>query len=107
MKTHFLKIWPTFFEKTIQGKKPWEIRDSSDRKFDAGDRVVLEEWNPDHGKYTGHWSSGVIIYLQAEVMGLKDNHVCFTLHFTSSGAEGLPQDLVELKAQVEAERKGA
>lgn len=56
---HELKTWPEFFEKTLSGKKKFEIR-KNDRNFKVGDTLILKEYKtdivhgyPTKGKYTG------------------------------------------------------
>lgn len=46
------KIWPEFFEKILSGEKAFELR-LADFKLKAGDVLVLEEYDPKTGKYTG------------------------------------------------------
>jgi len=43
---HELKIWPQYFEPVSQGLKTFQIR-KNDRGFQAGDTVVLREWDPE------------------------------------------------------------
>jgi hypothetical protein len=43
---HELKIWPQYFEPVAQGLKTFEVR-KNDRAYQAGDTVVLREWNPE------------------------------------------------------------
>ncbi len=74
---HDLKIWPTFFDRVLNGNKPWEIR-KNDRNFDAGDTATLREWDPTHEKYTGRTITGSIPFVMAEVMGLKEGYCAFT-----------------------------
>lgn len=45
MTTHELKTWPAFFEAIADGRKNFEIR-LDDRGFQAGDKVLLREWDP-------------------------------------------------------------
>ena len=55
---HALKTWPSYFERVAQGRKTVEIRAEQDRTFTEGDRLVLEEWDPQTRQYTGR---GVIV----------------------------------------------
>jgi len=43
---HELKIWPQFYRPVAEGKNTFEVREN-DRAFQAGDTVVLREWNPE------------------------------------------------------------
>lgn len=40
---HSLKVWPAYYEAIIDGRKAFEIRNNSDRGFQAGDIVTLRE----------------------------------------------------------------
>lgn len=42
---HFVKCWPQFFERVLDGSKTFEYR-SNDRGYQKGDVVVLQEWDP-------------------------------------------------------------
>ena len=46
------KTWPEQFEAIMSGKKKFDLRLN---EFEAkeGDTLVLEEYNPDSGQYTG------------------------------------------------------
>ena len=46
------KIWPELFEEVASGKKKCEVR-LNDFEINAGDTLVLEEWDPGAGDYTG------------------------------------------------------
>lgn len=65
MRTHELKIWPSFFEKVLSGEKAFEIR-RNDRDFAEGDRIVLQEYDPSRShavRRTGRVWKGTIGYL--------------------------------------------
>ena len=47
---HELKIMPVYFQAHIDGDRPFEIRDNSDRGFQKGDTVTLIECG--HGSMT-------------------------------------------------------
>jgi len=61
MKTHELKIWPQYFDAVRSGLKTFEIR-RDDRNFAVGDRLVLEEWDPETEQYTGRALMTIITY---------------------------------------------
>lgn len=52
MTTHVLKTWPEYFEAVRSGRKRFEYR-RDDRGFAEGDVLVLREYNPETGLYSG------------------------------------------------------
>jgi Domain of unknown function (DUF3850) len=50
---HRLKCWPEFFEPIKVGIKTHDLRRSDDRDFHVGDRLLLEEYDPEKQSYTG------------------------------------------------------
>jgi len=46
------KVWPTYFEMILWGKKKYELR-LADFDVKEGDELILEEWDPDTKHYTG------------------------------------------------------
>jgi hypothetical protein len=69
---HSLKSWPEFFEQTLAGQKPFEIR-KDDRGFDGGHYLSLWEWCPDKMAYTGRSIAMRVLYIlgaEAGVPGL-------------------------------------
>ena len=46
------KVWPDFFGKLVSGEKKFELR-IADFDVKAGDILLLEEYDPKSGKYTG------------------------------------------------------
>jgi len=61
------KVWPRYFQKILEGKKNFELR-LANFACREGDILVLREWNPDSGKYTGRQVEKEITY----VTTLKD-----------------------------------
>ncbi|MGL6403660.1 ASCH/PUA domain-containing protein [Aeromonas hydrophila] len=58
---HELKILPAYFQPVLDGTKPFEIRDNSDRNFQEGDTVTLNEW--DGERYTGRQANREITFV--------------------------------------------
>jgi len=46
------KIWSEYFEKILDGSKNFELR-LADWECEAGDVLVLNEWDPEIKEYTG------------------------------------------------------
>lgn len=70
---HELKIYLTYFEDVISGKKKFEIR-KNDRKFRVGDILILKEW--DNIKYSGREARAEVIYLiDDKFVGIQPGYV--------------------------------
>ena len=61
-QTHELKSWPKFFEAVLTGAKKSEVR-RNDRGFALGDALVLREWDPKTGDYTGRSVRRIVCHL--------------------------------------------
>lgn len=48
-----MKSWPWFYQAMIAGRKKHDMRDKRKRPYEVGDRVLLREWDPRSGSYTG------------------------------------------------------
>ena len=73
--THELQIWPACFAAVAAGNKPFDVREN-DRNFQVGDALLLREYDPDRGQYTGHALTRWVSYvLQGGVFGVQD-HWC-------------------------------
>lgn len=83
---HDLKVWPEFFEALHAGKKTFEVR-KNDRRFELGDLLHLQEWNPQdamtssgrHG-YTGREITKRVTYvMHGGKFGLAEGFVVMGL----------------------------
>jgi len=74
---HDLKCWPDYFEDVQAGRKTFELR-KDDRTYAVGDVLLLREWSPDNGKYTGRSCRRVVTHLirRSRVFGLLDEGAC-------------------------------
>ena len=57
--THALKTQPQFFSAISSGEKTFEVR-KSDRPFQVGETLLLQEWD---GRYTGNEYPVIITYI--------------------------------------------
>lgn len=88
-KIHRLKTWPGPFKAVKCGLKPFEIR-KNDRDYKDGDILVLDEWNPNTGKYTT--AEAPIVRLVTHLLtgfGLQDGYVALGLDRVVKEAEGV------------------
>ena len=60
--SHTLKTWPEYFAEVEADRKPFELR-RDDRNWVVGDDVVLAEWDPALGLYTGRTATRKITYI--------------------------------------------
>lgn len=62
-----VKSWPAFFSKMISGEKKHDMRDKRDREYKVGDSMLLREYDPFGGGYTGRWAVVEITYITSNV----------------------------------------
>jgi hypothetical protein len=62
-----VKSWPWFFEEMISGRKMHDMRDKRDREYKVGDKMLLREFDPRTGDYTGRASIATITYITDNV----------------------------------------
>jgi Domain of unknown function (DUF3850) len=60
---HRLKCWPGFFAAILSGAKTHDLRRADDRDFRVGDILLLEEFDPRDGRYTGRKTRVTITYI--------------------------------------------
>jgi hypothetical protein len=85
---HDLRTWPAPFGAMLSGLKRYEVR-VNDRDYRAGDELLLREWDPDTGKYTGRYILASVTYM------------------TPGGSFGLPENLCVMSISVQYWNIGA
>jgi hypothetical protein len=60
---HRLKCWPEFYDPIARGLKTHDLRRADDRAFSVGDRILLEEFDPETGDYTGRSLTVGVTYI--------------------------------------------
>jgi len=56
------KAWPEYFQKILDGDKTFDVR-LADFECAPGDILILREWNPTTGDYTGRTLEKRITYV--------------------------------------------
>ena len=98
-KIHVLKCWPEPFEAVLSGRKTAEFR-LNDRDFRVGDSILLNEWHPTTGVYTGRGCLRVITHVLDSGYGMPDGFAMLSLEPTDLKARIviLEEELEELRA---------
>lgn len=60
---HELKVWPQFFRPLVTGERTFELR-LDDRGYQAGDVLVLREWDPTTKRFPGYSVARRVIHVQ-------------------------------------------
>ena len=63
MTVYNVKSWVPFFQAFKTGAKKHDMRDLKDRNYKVGDILVLEEYDPFKGQYTGDVMRMKITYI--------------------------------------------
>lgn len=76
MKTHKIKAWPQFFKELKSGNKTFELR-KNDRDYKIGDRLLIEEWDPETKEHTGEIVVRIVTYVlsHSEFVNISDGFV--------------------------------
>lgn len=74
-RIHHLKTWPIPFTAVKELCKTFEIR-INDRDYSVGDLLILQEYLPTNGQYTGKEVERVVTYIaDGEHFGLQKGFV--------------------------------
>lgn len=63
---HRVKSWPQFFAPSVSGEKSFDVRRSTDRDYRVGDTLLLQEYDPETGLYSGREAKMAVTYLISE-----------------------------------------
>lgn len=79
--TQALKCHPKYFKDVKSGLKPFEVR-KNDRDFAVGQKLLLQEYDPETEKYTGEEWEGSITYILDDPNYVKKGFVIFAIQET-------------------------
>ncbi|WP_210516920.1 ASCH/PUA domain-containing protein [Hymenobacter terricola] len=72
-QTHELMTWPSCFAAVKAGNKPFDVREK-DQNFQVGDVLLLREFDPEAGQYTGQNITRWVSYvLEGGLFGVQPN----------------------------------
>jgi hypothetical protein len=71
--THELKIHPQYFRDVTLGLKKFEVR-KNDRNYQERDILILNEFEPSTGRYTGNQEIRKVDYILKDVDGLTPEY---------------------------------
>ena len=93
MKVHHLKIWPKYYRVFACGESTAQLR-KNDRDFHEGDTVVLHEFDPALGIFTGHEIVPLPVYKMLEQHeGLTPGWCLLTLTIPASNITKFNKEL--------------
>lgn len=87
-KTHYLKVYPRYFQMMKAGLKPWEIR-INDRGYQVNEVVILKEWHEKEERYSGSEAIRVITNIIYKAPGLKKGYVWQGVMNTNMTSKGV------------------
>lgn len=62
-KVHTVKSWTHFYQAIKASNKTHDMRDMKDRDYCVGDILLLREFDPFTGNYSGHETQVLITYI--------------------------------------------
>ncbi len=76
MARHYLKTWPDPYEEMRRGNKGFEYRkDDREPRFEVGDTLLLERWDPADGFYRGGYLERLVTYIaRGPAFGIPDGY---------------------------------
>jgi hypothetical protein len=85
---HHLKIHPEPFRAVREGRKTAEFRDTSDRDFQVGDALILQEYIPSNGSWTHGdcqcYTGEVERVFITDITGIPEGYAMLSFHRTTT-----------------------
>lgn len=79
---HTLKTWPVYFDALWSGEKTFEVR-KNDRDYKAGDRLVLQEYDPEREAYLDREIHAEVTYrMPGGRWGVAEDYCVMALRIT-------------------------
>ena len=97
---HELKSWPKFFQAIFNGDKTFEVR-VNDRNFREQDSILLREYNPETGMYSGRELFLKITYLMHLTDWLRSQNIGWQFSVPDNGSF----DIVVMSFKIEKWRR--
>lgn len=92
-----VKSWVPFFEAFESGAKKHDMRDLKDRKYKVGDILILQEYDPFRGTYTGREMGRKVTYITS-----SDTPCAFSSAALAQGYCILSYDPIEITDEIRA-----
>ena len=75
---HIVKIWPEHYRDIMSRSKRVEVR-VDDRNYKVGDKMLLQEYLPDAGEYTGRETTVLITHVLQDCRGIERGYVALSV----------------------------
>ena len=91
-RSHLLKTWPVYFDALWYGQKTFEIR-KNDRDYQVGDRLVLQEYDPERGAYLDREIHADVSYrMPGGRWGVAEDYCVMALRIVTKRWKQTPND---------------
>jgi hypothetical protein len=88
-RVHHLKTVPPFYEEVVSGRKTVEVR-KDDRDFQAGDTLVLHEYDRRTQRETGRWTTRLVTHV-LRGWGVEDGYVAMSITDRLTALDATPE----------------
>lgn len=93
IQVHEVKSWCAFFQAFKSGAKKHDMRDMFDRDYKVGDVLILNEYDPFKGEYTGEKLAMRITYITSRDTPCAFSSAALSRDFCILSLERLPLEI--------------